>query len=123
VISDEELFAGLEFLLRHSPPEYRGALEIVLGACTVVRDSNATDKLRARRVDDLELSVRSANALQGMGLKTIGEVEALMAKDDELILFRGRFHHFTKKSLKEVRLLLKSIGLEVRRATADKGVV
>lgn len=116
MISDDELFAGLKFLSRHAPPEYRASIMGALDACCVLRDLSALDKLRSRPADDLELSVRSANAMQSMGLLTIGDVEALMAKDDDLVLLRGKSCHFTKKCLKEVRLLLASIGLEVRRS-------
>jgi ParB-like chromosome segregation protein Spo0J len=86
-----------------------------------VRDASAIDKLRARPADDLELSVRSANALAAMKLETIGAVEQLMAMADDVILERGKRHYFTKKSIKEVRLLLISIGLGSRRNAAPSG--
>ncbi len=115
MISDDELMAGLKFLSRHAPHEYHTSLEQAIVACFAIRDLGALDKLRARPVDDLELSVRSLNALMHMGLVTIGDVETLMAKDDDVILTRGKRHYFSKKCLKEVRLLLKSIDLEVKR--------
>jgi hypothetical protein len=112
---EDEVFAGLRFLSRHAPPEYRPAIEMALSACRVVKDACALDKLRARPAADLEISVRAGNALAHLNLETIGDVEKFMNLDEDVILERGKHFQFRKKCLKEVRLLLKSIGLEPRR--------
>jgi len=63
-------------------------------------------KLLKKSVDELELSVRSANCLKEAKIKTIGD---LVAKDESEML---KFKNFGKKSLTELTEILKSKGLE-----------
>ena len=56
------------------------------------------------RLSDIDLSVRTANCLNQMGLTTLGELANL--SDAELL---GQ-PHFGRKSLKEVKALLSSTG-------------
>jgi DNA-directed RNA polymerase subunit alpha len=63
-------------------------------------------KLLKKNVDELELSVRSANCLKEAKIKTIGD---LVAKDESEML---KFKNFGKKSLTELTEILKSKGLE-----------
>src|SRR3989339_700132 len=78
----------------------------------VMEDESAVDKNNAqmeemlkKSVDELELSVRSANCLKIAGIKTIDE---LVKKNENEML---KYRNFGKKSLKEISDILKSMGL------------
>ncbi|MFH1874984.1 MAG: DNA-directed RNA polymerase subunit alpha [Pseudomonadota bacterium] len=60
-----------------------------------------------RRVDELELSVRSANCLQNANIKYIGE---LCQKSESEML---RTKNFGRKSLNEIKTILTDMGLEL----------
>lgn len=62
-------------------------------------------ELLSRSVSDLELSVRSANCLQGAQIRTIGE---LVQKNEADML---QYRNFGKKSLDEIRAVLEGMGL------------
>ena len=57
------------------------------------------------KIDDLELSVRSANCLKSEGLRYIGE---LVQKSESDML---KTPNFGKKSLDEIKAVLTSMGL------------
>jgi hypothetical protein len=62
----------------------------------------------------MEVSVRAGIALDRLGLKTVGDVEAYVTThDDDVILLAGKKHHLGKKCLKEIREVLRSAGLKV----------
>jgi DNA-directed RNA polymerase subunit alpha len=63
-------------------------------------------KLLKKSVDELELSVRSANCLKEAKIKTIGD---LVSRDESDML---KFKNFGKKSLTELTEILKARGLE-----------
>jgi len=67
--------------------------------------SEALEKLRMP-VTELELSVRSANCLREAKIKTIAD---LVQKGEPEML---KFRNFGKKSLQEIRELLKAMGLD-----------
>ncbi len=60
-----------------------------------------------RSVDELELSVRSANCLQNANIKLIGE---LVQKTEEEML---KTKNFGRKSLKEIKEILAEMGLSL----------
>ena len=60
-----------------------------------------------RSVDELELSVRSANCLQNANIKLIGE---LVQKTEAEML---KTKNFGRKSLKEIKQVLSELGLEL----------
>jgi DNA-directed RNA polymerase subunit alpha len=60
-----------------------------------------------RSVDELELSVRSANCLQNAGIKLIGE---LVQKSEAEML---KTKNFGRKSLKEIKEILAEMGLSL----------
>jgi DNA-directed RNA polymerase subunit alpha len=60
-----------------------------------------------RRVDELELSVRSANCLQNANIKYIGE---LCQKTEAEML---KTKNFGRKSLNEIKSMLQEMGLEL----------
>ncbi len=60
-----------------------------------------------RSVDELELSVRSANCLQNANIKTIGD---LVQKTEAEML---KTKNFGRKSLKEIKEILAEMGLSL----------
>lgn len=60
-----------------------------------------------RSVDELELSVRSANCLQNANIKTIGD---LVQKTESEML---KTKNFGRKSLKEIKEILSEMGLQL----------
>lgn len=68
---------------------------------------DATNENLYRLVDDLELSVRSANCLQAANIRFIGE---LVQKTEADML---KTKNFGRKSLKEIKEILTSMGLSL----------
>lgn len=66
------------------------------------------DDRLSKSVDDLEISVRTANCLQNLNIRTIGE----LASHTESDLLKRR--NFGRKSLKEVKTILAAMGLALR---------
>jgi DNA-directed RNA polymerase subunit alpha len=62
--------------------------------------------LMTKSVEELELSVRSANCLRSAGIKTIGE---LVQKSESAML---KYRNFGRKSLKEISDILGEMGLQ-----------
>ena len=60
-----------------------------------------------RSVEELELSVRSANCLKTAGIKTIADL--VQKKEAEML----KYHNFGKKSLIEIQNLLQGMGLKL----------
>lgn len=71
------------------------------------RVDNQLQTLLARPIADFELSVRSRNCLENLGLQTLGDLTRVSEQD----LLKGR--NFGETSLKEVRILLEANGLLV----------
>ena len=106
---DAELLAGLAFLQRYAHTDFHPVLQIAIDACVNVRANRKRAEIRRMLVGDVELSIRSANALERMGVTTVAEMESLVAMPDAEIMARGKKHWFGKKCLKEVRLLLNEL--------------
>lgn len=70
-----------------------------------VKDAERVKELLGLGLEELELSVRSLNALHSEGLRTIGE---LTAKTDEDLL---TYKNFGRKSLDEIKAALAARGL------------
>jgi DNA-directed RNA polymerase subunit alpha len=66
-----------------------------------------------RRIDELELSVRSANCLENADIKYIGE---LVQKSEAEML---RTKNFGRKSLNEIKSLLSDMGLQLNIKVDD----
>lgn len=74
---------------------------------TVSEEEQTTNENLFRTVDELELSVRSANCLQNAGIQYIGE---LVQKTEGEML---KTKNFGRKSLKEIRDLLAEMDLQL----------
>ena len=75
--------------------------------------SRMVDEHLNMKIDDLELSIRSANCIKKMGLKYVGE---LVQKTEEDML---RIPSFGRKSLDEINAVLVAIGLSFGMETND----
>ena len=71
----------------------------------VDKDKEKLKEILKKSVDELELSVRSANCLKVAGIKSIGE---LVSKSESDML---KYRNFGKKSLKEIADILGTMGL------------
>lgn len=117
MISAAEVLAGLTFLEAHAPDAMRGAIHVARGACEQVHAVAKLDEFRRSSAEGLELSIRSAVALAHLGLKTVGDVEEFAALPDEVVFARGKKVSLGKKSLKEIRALMATLGLGRRQAS------
>jgi DNA-directed RNA polymerase subunit alpha len=74
---------------------------------TVTEDEEPVNENLFRSVDELELSVRSANCLQNANITLIGE---LVQRTEQDML---KTKNFGRKSLKEIKEILSSMGLSL----------
>jgi DNA-directed RNA polymerase subunit alpha len=74
------------------------------------REEKVTNKKLEKKIEDLDLSVRSYNCLKRAGIHTVGE---LAQKTEEEMM---RVRNLGRKSLKEVVQKLREIGLDLRRS-------
>ena len=111
MIEDSELLAGLAFLKRYAHLDYGPTLDSAIVTVNYIRMAHKADEIRKQPTDDMELSVRSLAALRSLKLTTVGEVERFVNLTDREIIERGKKHYFGKKCLKEVRELLRGLGL------------
>ncbi len=81
--------------------------EIAFQKEEAVADTDRDDILGrlSQKIDEIELSVRSTNCLNGAGIEFIGELAVM--KENEMLQFRN----FGKKSLSEIRDKLEELGL------------
>lgn len=77
------------------------------GSVVLPRQEEKLNENLFRSVDELELSVRSANCLQQANIKTIGD---LVQKTEAEML---KTKNFGRKSLKEIREILSEMGLSL----------
>lgn len=115
--TDAELLAGLAFLRRYAHPDFMPSLQLAESAILAIRRERALDEIRARPIADLELSIRAHNTLARFkDLTFVRDLEKFMDRPDSAILRRTHHDFFGMKTIKEIRALLKEIGLESRRA-------
>lgn len=74
------------------------------------REEKVANKKLEKKIEDLDLSVRSYNCLKRAGINTVGE---LTLKTEEEMM---RVRNLGRKSLKEVVTKLREIGLDLRRS-------
>ena len=87
------------FIPFEEPEEEEGGEEAAEGTTTALNDN------LYRMVDEMELSVRSANCLKNADIKYIGE---LVQKTEQEML---RTKNFGRKSLNEIKEMLNNMGL------------
>ncbi len=78
-------------------------------------EDSELQRLMGRPVEDLELSVRSANCLKAAEIRTIGEL--VSRSENEMM----GFHNFGKKSLDEIKSILETMGLSLGMGAAGNG--
>jgi DNA-directed RNA polymerase subunit alpha len=88
--------------------------EVVVDETSV--DVKDLQKKLMRSVDELELSVRSYNCLKKTNIETIGE---LVQKTEAEML---KTKNFGRKSLNEIKEILKTMGLSLGMDIAAMGV-
>lgn len=74
------------------------------------REEKVTNKKLEKKIEELDLSVRSYNCLKRAGINTVGE---LVQKTEEEMM---RVRNLGRKSLKEVVSKLHELGLDLRRS-------
>ncbi len=74
------------------------------------REEKVSNKKLEKKIEELDLSVRSYNCLKRAGINTVGE---LAQKTEEEMM---RVRNLGRKSLKEVVQKLREIGLDLRRS-------
>ena len=74
------------------------------------REEKVSNKKLDKKIEELDLSVRSYNCLKRAGINTVGD---LTQKNEEEMM---RVRNLGRKSLKEVIQKLREIGLELRRS-------
>ncbi len=74
------------------------------------REEKVTNKKLDKKIEELDLSVRSYNCLKRAGINTVGD---LTQKNEEEMM---RVRNLGRKSLKEVVQKLREIGLDLRRS-------
>ena len=79
-----------------------------------LRHQARLDQLLQRPVTDFELSVRSRNCLQSMGIKTLGDLTRISEQE----LLAGK--NFGETSLVEIRSLMSAHGLDVGQNLHEK---
>ena len=79
-----------------------------------LRNQARMDQLLQRPVTDFELSVRSRNCLQSMGIKTLGDLTRISEQE----LLAGK--NFGETSLVEIRSLMTAHGLDVGQNIHEK---
>ncbi len=115
-ISPEDAIKSAAFILRDQLTVFTGfdeaeldSLEAV-GATESAEEENEGPKINEhllRRLDELELSVRSSNCLENADIKYIGEL--VIRSEAEML----RTKNFGRKSLNEIKELLGEMGLHL----------
>ncbi len=114
-ITPEDAIKGAAYILRDQLGVFVGVEDVttpepVEVVSTAVVSSDERPRLNEnlfRRIDELELSVRSANCLENSNIKFIGE---LVQKTEAEML---RTKNFGRKSLNEIKEILSEMGLSL----------
>lgn len=105
-ISPEDAMRGAAYILRDQLNVFVGGEEVIEEPEKPVEDD--APKLNEnlfRRIDELELSVRSSNCLENADIKYIGEL--VLRTEAEML----RTKNFGRKSLNEIKEILSEMGL------------
>jgi DNA-directed RNA polymerase subunit alpha len=102
------LFVGFEDgAIRPSVSPMMGGMAAAASAADTQADTNQLNRYLLKKVDELELSVRSANCLKNDNIIYIGD---LVQKTEAEML---RTPNFGRKSLNEIKEVLSSMGLRL----------
>lgn len=105
-ITPEEAVKGAAYILRDQISVFIGGEEVVEEVeKPVLEDGPKLNENLFRRIDELELSVRSSNCLENADIKYIGE---LVQKSETEML---RTKNFGRKSLNEIKEILSEMQL------------
>lgn len=123
---DQENYAAARYcfekVLAHDPLNERARLYLKDIEATsdmyydeeTMRQQARLDQLLQRPVTDFELSVRSRNCLQSMGIKTLGDLTRISEQE----LLAGK--NFGETSLVEIRSLMQAHGLDIGQNLHEK---
>ena len=107
-VSPEDAVEGAAYILRDQLGVFVGADEVIEQVEEVVEEEKPKfNENLFRRIDELELSVRSANCLENSNIKYIGE---LVVKTEAEML---RTKNFGRKSLNEIKEILSEMSLSL----------
>lgn len=107
-ISPEDAVRGAAYILRDQLNVFVGGEEIVEEVVKPIEEERPklNDNL-FRRIDEIELSVRSSNCLENADIKYIGEL--VQRSEAEML----RTKNFGRKSLNEIKEILTEMGLSL----------
>ncbi|MBP9838615.1 MAG: DNA-directed RNA polymerase subunit alpha [Proteobacteria bacterium] len=110
-IAPEEAVRGAAFILRDQLSIFVGSEEVhapvVVEEKPTFQDKPKFNENLFRRIDELELSVRSSNCLENADIKYIGELTC--RTENEML----RTKNFGRKSLNEIKELLGEMGINL----------
>ena len=86
-----------------------GVIRRPVTASDVPTQNDQAAEMNAKKVEDLELSVRSRKALQRLNIDTVGE---LISRTEDELLGCKNFGH---TSLNEIKQILGTLGVHLRR--------
>ena len=105
-ISAEEAVRGAAYILRDQLGVFTGTEEVFEEVeKPVIEEGPRLNENLYRRIDELELSVRSSNCLENADIKYIGEL--VQRSEAEML----RTKNFGRKSLNEIKEILGEMGL------------
>ena len=108
-MSPEEAVRGAAYILRDQLSVFIGMEETTFEEVEkpVIEDGPRLNENLFRRIDELELSVRSSNCLENADIKYIGE----LVQRSETDMLRTK--NFGRKSLNEIKEILSEMGLSL----------
>ena len=105
--SEEAVSAAGKILIEHMGIFVQMEQEPEKVSETQVKEEEDFVRKLSRNVEELELSVRSANCLKTAGIKILAD---LVTKSEAEML---KYHNFGKKSLLEIQNILQGLGLDL----------
>ncbi len=99
-----------KFLMQHFEIASKFNEQILEQDYMYEKEEKVSNKKLEKKIEELDLSVRSYNCLKRAGINTVGE---LSQKTEEEMM---RVRNLGRKSLKEVVTKLREIGLDLRRS-------
>ncbi len=111
-VTPQDAIEGAAYILRDQLNVFAGTEEVVEEVETQNSTSHSEEKPRLnenlyRRIDEIELSVRSSNCLENANIKYIGE----LCQRTEAEMLRTK--NFGRKSLNEIKEILTEMGLSL----------